>query len=198
MRVLVIDDCSLNRELAQEQLRGHELVFASSYDEGQAALLPAIDQKKLEQRMSVLMSAAGFPGSTEDYRRTDRWDGYWTARQAARDQAISELTVHPCFDAVLTDLMMPPSEQALAKPHKFTGQEMPLGTFFVLLALRAGVRKVGLVTDTNHHDHPASAALDVFYPRNGAFDVGGTKVVCWNQGKSWAKVLELLNGAKPE
>jgi len=42
------------------------------------------------------------------------------------------------------------------------GQEMPLGATIALLAICAGVKNVAVVTDKNHHYHPASAALDHF------------------------------------
>lgn len=201
MRILIIDDSAANRKLAAEQLEGNELVFACSYDEGQAMLQPLIDEKKSNNRMDELTRVAGFsPEDVETYRNTEKWDPYWRARVAARKQAEVELTVPPRFDAVFSDLMLPASEQMLGGgAYRYIGQEMPLGTFLVLLAMRAGVKRVGLVTDVGHHDHPASAAIDAFHFRAdiGAFDVGGTKIACWNRGKRWDLVLRLLNAEKP-
>ncbi len=69
------------------------------------------------------------------------------------------------WDAVLTDLMTKPSD-SLAMPTNHPDlisvkdTEMPLGNFIVLIAMTRGIKKIGLMTDTNHHKHPASAALD--------------------------------------
>lgn len=89
--------------------------------------------------------------------------------QAARDQfmgcrlitetlylsAITILENHS-VDVVLTDLMMP-CESANQGPEgkKFVGQEAPMGAFVALKAIEVGVEKVFVVSDTNHHDHPA-------------------------------------------
>jgi len=67
------------------------------------------------------------------------------------------------FDVVLTDLMVLASERQLGPNGRdYIGKEMPLGSIIALQALSVGVKKVALVTDANHHDHPASAALDPF------------------------------------
>ena len=72
-------------------------------------------------------------------------------------------------DVVLTDLLVPPvvmhngTERDFGEKfpdEKFS--EMPLGTIFALLALKKGIKMVAVVTDANHHKHPASAALDSF------------------------------------
>jgi len=71
-----------------------------------------------------------------------------------------KLNNHP-FDMVLVDLLMPaPSTNQGSKGQKFVGQEMPIGIFLVILAAKFGAKYVGLYTDMNHHDHPASACLD--------------------------------------
>ncbi len=196
MRILIIDDSAANREAAQEQLEGHELIFASSYDEAQRALTPRLDYVRAKKRLEELLEAAGFSCDSKQYRNTDKWDAFLEAHDRFDEQASEEMTEHPHFDAVLSDLMMPPSLQLLADPREFADLELPLGTFLVLLAMRAGVKKVGLVTDTNHHHHPASAAVDAFRPWDGGFAVGDTMVVCWNRGKSWAEVLKLLTVEK--
>ena len=125
------------------------------------------------------------------------------------------------FDVVLTDMMVPASDRSLGgSARNYAGQEMPLGSIIALQALYAGVKKVALVTDTNHHDHPASAALDSFqggmekpslvgdaslyctnYNVNGVFDAETfeqlekdadhrSRKVVW--AKDWAKALKTL------
>lgn len=78
------------------------------------------------------------------------------------DEAQKVLLNDGPFDVVLTDLMVFPSKQQLGQPGKFINQEMPLGSMIALLAIYRGVKNIAIVTDTNHHDHPASAALDFF------------------------------------
>lgn len=66
------------------------------------------------------------------------------------------------FDMALLDLMMPAADlRTLGKNAKeFQDKELPMGTILAFQALRAGVKKVAVLTDTNHHMHPASAAFD--------------------------------------
>ena len=65
------------------------------------------------------------------------------------------------FDVVLTDLLMPAEGAVLGtKGLQHLGHEMPIGYAVLLRAGMVGVRNAAIVTDTNHHDHPASAAID--------------------------------------
>jgi CheY-like chemotaxis protein len=100
------------------------------------------------------------------------------------------------YDVVLTDLMLPASTETLGTDAitKYVGQEMPLGFVLALLAAKAGVKRIGVVTDLNHHAHPISAALDHL---TGIFTVEGAKVVFSNraggtEGKDWKGVLDSL------
>jgi len=91
------------------------------------------------------------------------------------------------FDAVLTDLMLPGSAKAQIPNSPLIGAEMPIGTTLAFLALRQGCKRIAVVTDTNHHDHPASAAFDIFRSekdrgRNHVFSVGDARVLCTNSG----------------
>ena len=96
------------------------------------------------------------------------------------------------FDAVLTDLLMPAGKLRQGdKGLRHLGEEMPLGIFLVLQAAKSGVKLIGLLTDTNHHDHPASAALDHL----GHMNLGESKLVVNNNSssnKNWAKLLDSL------
>ena len=108
-------------------------------------------------------------------------------------QALDALKQVP--DVVLTDLMLPASDETLGPDAiaAYAGQEMPLGFVIALLAAKAGCARVGVVTDLNHHAHPMSAALDHF---NQPLDINGAKVVFTNRGgedgKPWRDVLEQL------
>jgi len=86
------------------------------------------------------------------------------------------------FDVVLTDLMVPASGNNLGRnKHEYEGKEMPLGSIIALLALHVGVKWVALITDTNHHDHPASAALDPFLGgMEEPSQVGDARLYCTN------------------
>jgi CheY-like chemotaxis protein len=67
------------------------------------------------------------------------------------------------IEVVLTDLLMPASGMHMGpEGEKYVGQEMPVGFALVMQAVISGAKFVGVVTDTNHHDHPASAMLDDF------------------------------------
>jgi hypothetical protein len=84
------------------------------------------------------------------------------------------------FDVVLFDLMIPASRKAQAgKGMQFVGQEMPIGTTLGFFALSKGVKNVAVVTDTNHHDHPASATFDEFSPFE-PFAVGDARILLVN------------------
>jgi CheY-like chemotaxis protein len=78
---------------------------------------------------------------------------------------------------LLTDLIMPAEEFTLSleatQSHK--GVEFPAGMFLAMLALIKGVPRISLQTDTNHHHHPASAALD-FFQRGQPIQVGGATI----------------------
>lgn len=65
------------------------------------------------------------------------------------------------FEVVLVDLLMPASRQQQGeKGIRFVGQEMPVGIFLALLAAKNGAKCVAVLTDSDHHSHPASACFD--------------------------------------
>jgi CheY-like chemotaxis protein len=76
-----------------------------------------------------------------------------------RDRSIAPQS----FDVVLSDLLMPAGKKTQGpKGERYVGQEMPVGFALALLAVVRGAKYVAVVTDTGHHDHPASAMLDPF------------------------------------
>lgn len=126
------------------------------------------------------------------------------------EAAEKELTSGEKFEVVLVDLMLPSPGTALGQEAeaKYLGQEMPLGFPLMLLALKSGCKKVGIVTNTNHHDHPMSAVIDIFNdgPMIKPFIVGDACVVCCNRPvmenfkikcKAWLPVLKALQTDKP-
>lgn len=101
------------------------------------------------------------------------------------------LKVQHEFDAVLVDLLMPASRQQQGGAGmRFMGQEMPVGIFLALLAAKNGAKYVAVLTDVDHHSHPASACFDAFN-REGEnhptpFTIEGAKVLLSNT-RNWLK-----------
>ena len=115
------------------------------------------------------------------------------------------------FDVVLCDLLMPAGrEQQGTNGMKYIGQEMPVGWALALMAVLHGAKYTAVVTNLDHHQHPAAAMLDrlgsdglddykddfVKIRANGVpigfvnyapmVDVDG------KEGKNWGRVLEVL------
>ena len=87
------------------------------------------------------------------------------------------------FDVVLTDMFLPASRSGLADPSEFRGTEQPYGLSFMLLAMRTGVKTIGLLTDGNHHANPMIWALDTLRGYDGKpFTIGDTTVLCSSNG----------------
>ena len=112
------------------------------------------------------------------------------------------------FEVVMVDLLMPASEQKQGLDgKKFVGQEMPIGIFLALLAAKNGAKYVAVFTDSGHHDHPASACLDVFN-HQGPYNPIPFKVdeaqffLCNNpawvkkDGKDWKALMDYMLGEK--
>ena len=86
-------------------------------------------------------------------------DGHELFVVESYDAGINMLSV-TSFDVVLTDMMMPMSEETL-EPRAFNpSQQVPYGFVIALLATLKGAKFVAMVTDTNHHKGAMSAALD--------------------------------------
>ncbi|HRY31052.1 MAG TPA: hypothetical protein P5328_01545 [Candidatus Paceibacterota bacterium] len=120
-------------------------------------------------------------------------------RRAARDQLSENFNVVTVqtydqaealiqqgrFKIVLMDLFVLASDKAQGpKGQRFVGQEMPITPFLMLLALKNGAEKIGLLTDAGHHDHPASACIDAFGSQ--PFNIGGARVVLSNRDITYA------------
>jgi hypothetical protein len=88
-------------------------------------------------------------------------------------------TALPYWDAVLCDLLMPAGRNTQGtRGMEFVGKEMPVGWALALNAAIEGAKYVAVVTDLDHHSHPASAMLD---PINGQiFQIDGAKLMMTN------------------
>lgn len=107
------------------------------------------------------------------------------------------------FDAALIDLLMPAESTTLSPDGcvEFLGKEVAVG-FPMLMALAlAGIPRVAMATDTNHHAHPMSAAVDWFIDRTMRINKSVALALhspMQGNVKDWGKVLALLLAAKPE
>jgi CheY-like chemotaxis protein len=166
LNILVLDDCEKNRRSAQALLGNHNLTVVGNYDDAQLLLQATINHE--------VASSFGLvpPKQKEDWP-------FWEQGIIKLNQASRAMMVYPKYDVVMTDLMMKPSHQAMhSKKHlPILTEEQPVGVFIALLALSNGVKNVGVLTDTDHHEHPASAAFDCF-PK---IRPNGISVVCTNR-----------------
>jgi CheY-like chemotaxis protein len=156
-RILVVEDDPKHQESAVKLLGDeYELEIISDPDEAKEKLGPNFDEEKETQ----LMEAAGFPEgfktwdkSVSDEQRKKYWEEKHKAHEAAR--------LPFAYDIVLLDLMMPATDAAMGNEgSRLVGQLMPYGYSLAYHAIDNGAKMVGVLTDTNHHVHPMSAALD--------------------------------------
>jgi CheY-like chemotaxis protein len=187
MKILVFDDSAIHRAAAEAQLKDHDLTVVSAYNEAEELLTPKRDEEKVNRIIKDQFGDFKFWESTDKEKK----DAYF----AAKDVAVEQSTTYPDFDVVLTDLLVPAPEKARG-PHgeKYIGQEMPVGVFIAILAaVRGRAKFVGLLTDIDHHSHPASACLDAF---RSLFAIEGCKVLFTNRlvdhfdPKDFSKALE--------
>ena len=175
MNILVFDDSRAHREAAVALLAEHNVTVVGTYDEAQAALSIQIDKERVKE----IMRDAGYADDFEPWDKEgvsdDAREAYFDASHTARKQA----EVYPDFDVVMTDLLVPASRQSQGdRGMRFVGEEMPVGTIIALLALTRRVKKVAVITDMNHHQHPASAGFDYF---GGVADLGSdVRILCSN------------------
>jgi len=174
MRILVIDDSRTHLDAAVAQLGGeHEVVVAQTYDAGRDLLAPEVDNTKARELRDGGMSFA-------------------EAKKAA--------TPEVSFDVVLCDLLMPASRHEQGREGmRFVGQEMPVGIFLAILAAKNGVPHVGLLTDGDHHSHPASACLDPIQGHATSaerFKIGDA-TVCLSNNPNWVMKFDPDNLGTP-
>lgn len=166
LKILVFDDSEIHQRSAKLSLESHDVTVVGTYDQAQTALTPQLDRAKAERLLPDLLEKAGLPRNFKPWGEKGKKEPSKEDQHkyhAAYDEGKEAATTYPDFDVVLTDLLVPASRQAQGgEGLDFVGTEMPLGTTIALLALTAGVRNVAVVTDKNHHHHPASAAFDHF------------------------------------
>ncbi len=181
MKILVFDDSAKNLDSAKRLLgKDHSLTLVSTYDEAEVALTPKTDydlrNRLLKERIYV---EVGLPGDYNPYSG-NKSDSERAKSKIAYDKAMELATRYPDFDVVLTDLFVPASGNAQGPEGlPFVGKEMPIGTTIALLAIRAGVKNVAVVTDINHHNHPAAAMFDAFADWSGC-RAGAVNIHCVN------------------
>jgi CheY-like chemotaxis protein len=172
-RILVVDDESRHQESATKLLNeNYELEIVTNPDEAKKRLGPNYDEIKEAQ----LMEAAGFPKGLDIWDKSiseDRRKQYWKEREKAHEAARLPFP----YDIVLLDLMMPATRAAMGNEGmRFVGQLMTYGYSLAYYAIQNGAKMVGVLTDTNHHMHPMSAALDSLH-LGKVLSVDGSKFV---------------------
>lgn len=102
------------------------------------------------------------------------------------------------FDVALLDLLMPAEATMLGSDARteHVGREIAIG-FPLLLSLAELVGKIAVATDTNHHGHPMSAAVDWFSGDRKLVVDGATVLImhapmCEDGTKNWGEVLERM------
>ncbi len=177
MRILVIDDNLLHQMSARQTLGGHNVTIVGTYDEAHELLQ---EPRASYEAVDAELKRRGF----KNFYSPDATEEEKIASRAERKLIEQELCPSPSFDVVLSDLLMPASEMTMGQDGmKYVGQEMPVGFALSLMASLYGAKYVAVVTDANHHDHPASAMLDSFDSDNRVesgkpprFVINGAKV----------------------
>ncbi len=135
MRILVVDDEPINLLAAQQTLVGHELVLVDGYDKATVLLEPAAYEEEITKLQ-------GGEGHRISYRQVQEM-----LRKSTK-----------VFDAVLTDLLMPPGKRGQSPRSRETFQNLPFpsGVMLALHAIRQGAKYVAVFTSgINHHHNPA-------------------------------------------
>ncbi|HEU0050654.1 MAG TPA: hypothetical protein VFQ60_01195 [Patescibacteria group bacterium] len=170
MRILVIDDTVLQIVSAEQCLKGHVLTFARTYDDAVERLQRNVSWSELDARAKQRGIVA--PKRHDGPEFQAEFDAYWRKREE-----LEESLRPPPFDAVLVDLMMPASRETMAgEGLRFAGELMPVGFALALFAIKQRTKFVAVLTATSHHDHPASAMLDLFKARDHIFAVDGARL----------------------
>lgn len=203
MKILVIDDNPVHQQSARQTLNGHDLTVVGSYDEAFELLQRPLETIRSETFAAMERDRFQFPGKDASME-----ENIAANRHFCR-QMHKVIIPNPRFDVVLTDLLMPASKRVMAGDGlKYVGQEMSVGFGLLLMAVQCGARFAAVVTDTDHHKHPASAMLDPFasicpheynsYGEPPRFTMNGTIVGFYQAplnedgSKNWGRVLQHL------
>lgn len=159
VKILVIDDTQVHLDAAKQTLGGHDVTYCATHEQAHGLL--AVQFNGERQKALVAQYKA------EGMNLNDAW---------AKADAETKL---PYWDVVLSDLLMPAGPMSQGGPGcQYVGQEMAVGWALALQAARNGAKYVAVVTDTNHHHHPASAMLDRF--NRHFFTIDGARVLMTN------------------
>lgn len=115
--------------------------------------------------------------------------GYGDARRAAEAER---------FDAALVDLMMPAEATTLGTEARaeHVGREIAIGFPLAIELARLGIPKIAVATDTNHHDHPMSAAVDWFEGQTLTINCAMVRIsharLIDDGAKNWGQALDNL------
>lgn len=151
LSILVVEDKEMHRTSAKETLKDHNVTIVSSFDEAVKQIEPQIDTGRLYAEMKRRLEGEGVQG--------EKWHERW---EVLHKELKPSYIIRPQFDVVLADLMMPMSNRALMPDVYNPKEQVPYGFVTALLAAKHGVKHVAVITDTNHHHGPMSAALDLF------------------------------------
>ncbi|MBP6929569.1 MAG: hypothetical protein KBB77_01400 [Candidatus Moranbacteria bacterium] len=159
MKILVIDDTAVHLDAARQTLDGHDVTYCATHEQAVDLLSVRYDEARKDQ-LCKQYQAQGL-----------KFNEYY-------DKVLVETRL-PYWDVVLTDLLMPAGSMAQGGVGlQYVGQEMAVGWALALQAAKEGAKYVAVVTDTNHHHHPASAMLDDL---NGHFfTIDGARVLMTN------------------
>ncbi len=202
--ILVIDDDVVNRNHATETLGKHDLTVVGSYDVAKNLMDTKFDEGQIRSRL--LRQGHYYHRDLKPGRSSE--PAYWNAYYEAHDQ--SEIPFP--FDVVLTDMMLPMSQEYPTSRLYKAGQLEPLGLILALMAAKRGAKFVALATDINHHDSAMSGGLDELNPLRATteiYSIDSARVifthapmcqpVTQQQGlvKNWEVLLKMLT-TKPE
>jgi len=177
MKILVIDDNPIHQQSARQTLGAeHDLTVIGTHDEARGALYHASYNSYLKSSCQEILRQQGMPvdyGAAREVFKEDeeKFSAWKRAEKAAEKEAY--------WDVVLCDLIMPAGRNVQGgEGLQYVGQKMPVGWSLALDAAKNGAKFVAVVTDTNHHHHPASAMLDRF--NQHIFEIDGAKVLMTN------------------
>jgi len=156
MRIIVIDNTQKHLTAALQTLAGHDITICDTHDKA-LELLRSQKDNAIFKKLYAEYQAASIANAYE---------------KACQESAL------PYWDAVLCDLLMPAGRNAQGEGMRLVGQEMAVGWSLALMAARNGAKFVAVVSDMNHHAHPASAMLDAI--NHHIFDIDGTKMLMTN------------------
>ncbi len=138
----------------------------------------------IDDNIIHLNAALAQLSAEHDVTTAQTYDEAQSKLGGSRINGVSPRSTH-LYEMVLVDLLMPASSQQCGAMSPHAGKEMPVGIFLGLLAAKNGAKFVGLLTDSDHHSHPASACFDSFNVNGGEtcpdrFTVAGAQFVLSN------------------